>query len=264
VIKGTVEVSQTYFRTHRSSKGTLKYIVPGFTVGASYTLTMGFAEIWKPNCAKGMRILSIKLNDVIVTSKLDVFGKVGCETAYLESHVATPNANGQFVIEVISFAENPMISYISISLAPGQYFLDAGAVGDDISMVTGKVSPYGNADSPVIDRTDLNQVPFRTNRFGADFKYVIDSGFTRGKAYKVALGFSEISPTACTAGKRKFSIAINGQTVENGLDVAGTTGGCNKALVKLYTITANAQGKFEIGFKGIVNNAMISSIAIKP
>jgi hypothetical protein len=190
-IKGTS--APTFFRTHRSSDTPLKYTVPGLTAGASYAIKLGFAEIWKPNCQNGKRIMSIKLNGVIVTSNLDVFRAVGCEAAYLEDHVATANANGQIVIEVAASVEKAMISYISIVSAPGHYFLDTGADGDDISMVTGNVARYGNADTPTIAGTALSQVRFRTNRFGADFKYVIKSGFTPGKAY-LLLGFPKFLP----------------------------------------------------------------------
>jgi hypothetical protein len=76
-IKGAGVVPQTYFRTHRSSNAPLKYTVPGLTVGASYAVKLGFAEIWKPNCNKGKRIMSIKLNGIIVTSNLGIFGAAG-------------------------------------------------------------------------------------------------------------------------------------------------------------------------------------------
>jgi hypothetical protein len=173
-----------------------------------------------------------------------------------------------------------MISYIDIALAPGHFFLDAGAIGDNISMVTGMVVRYGNANTPEIAGTYLRQVPFRTNRSGANFKYVVHSGFTPSKAYKVALGLSEITATACTGGKRKFSIVINGKTVPtcmngkrvmsisvngnlyvNNLDVFKEAG-CGTALLKSYVLGADAQGKIAVEIGATVENAMLSSIEI--
>lgn len=146
------------------------------------------------------------------------------------------NVQGVLVIENAGVVENAMLSYISIAWAQDRYFLDIGTIGDNIKMVQGMTTRYGDVNTPEIAGT-CTPVHFQTYHFGPDFKYIIESGFTLGRAYKVSLCLSEIYNKACLSGKRKFSsVAINGQIVESGLDVAGTTGGCNKALVKSYKL----------------------------
>jgi Malectin domain len=187
-IKGTS--APTYFRSHRSAK-TLKYTIPGFTSGAFYSATLGLAEIYRPNCMIGKRIMSIKLNNITVTSNLDVFKAVGCETAYMETHVIPANAQGVLVIEIAGVVENAMLSYISVARAQDRYFLDIGAIGDNIKMVQGTTTRYGDANTPEIAGT-RTPVRFRTHRFGSDFKYVIESGFTPGRVQGLSVLFRNI------------------------------------------------------------------------
>ena len=264
------------FRSHRMGLD-FAYLVQGLVRNQLYTVSLGFAEIWKPNCQTGKRVQSVQINGIIANAQLDVFKEAGCATAYVKSYNVPANGLGTIQIRLRAIQQNAMLSMIKIVPAtsssppptpkpvvinaPGQYFLDTGAIGDSTQMVQGVTTRFGDPKTPEIAGT-TTPIRFRTHRFGSDFKYVIESGFTPGRAYKISLGFSEIYNKACSAGKRKFSIMINGQTVESGLDVAGTTGGCNKALVRSYTLNSNAQGKFEIAFKAILNNAMVSFIQI--
>jgi len=273
-VPNSVEIKDTLqrpkFRTHRSAP-TLRYVIPGLKAGAKYKLSLGFAEIWKPNCVVGKRIMDIKVNGRYMTRNLDVFKEAGCESAHVEtydgSNAVTANSRGQLDIEISASVENAMVSLIEVyDASTGEVTLDAGKVGgrdedEGLQVVGGSSGRWGKSATP-------NQVPieYRTHRWGDNFKFVFE-GFDPNKTYDVKLGFAEAYDGNCKKGKRIFRVKINGQTVEDSLDVYDKAGGCakdGKRLLKTYGKTPDSKGKIEIGLETIENNAMISYVEIKP
>jgi hypothetical protein len=245
-------------RSHRSAP-ILTYIIPNLVPRAKYKIDLGFAEVWRPNCSNGMRTMDITVNGSTKKSGLDVYRAAGgCEMAYVESYSdISADSQGRLVIELTATKENAMVSYIEITgVSSDRVFIDAGSSDENTSLISGTTRAYGSPS-----KTIGIPVEFRTHRWGSNFTYTLD-GFSSSKTYFVSLGFSEIYSGSCADRTRRFRVKINGQTVESQLDVHRSVG-CQKALIKTYEMKPNSQGKFEITFEAIANNAMVSSIEVK-
>jgi Malectin domain/IPT/TIG domain len=84
--------------------------------------------------------------------------------------------------------------------------------------------------------------------------------------YTVSLGFAEIISSLCAAGKRVFSISVNGKAAPgaSSFDAFTESGGCNSAIVKSITgvqVTATS-GPILISLTAITQNAFLSTIDI--
>ena len=83
------------FRSHRSGPQALIYRITGFDKDSLYRVNLGFAEVWKDNCKKNARLLSIRINDRAYrnfnTNPLDVYSEAGCGSAHIETYVQTPD-----------------------------------------------------------------------------------------------------------------------------------------------------------------------------
>jgi len=103
------------FKSNRYGWGRMKFVIDDsiFTVGRSYTVRLGFAEIFTRLCGEGKRVMSITVGGNEVESALDVYSRVGCETALvLEKEIIY--TGGDFVIELLGIKNNPMISIVDI------------------------------------------------------------------------------------------------------------------------------------------------------
>lgn len=265
VIKNTSQRAK--FRTHRSAPK-LRYVIPGLNAGSMYTIELGFAEIWRPNCSNGKRVMEIFVNGSRKTPSggLDVYKKVGCEAAHVEKYQnIQADSQGRLIIEITSIVENAMVSLIEITGAAtknDRITIDVGKDGgDDTSALAGRTTRWGKSDTP-------NQVPppYRTHRWGPDFTYTFD-GFDPSKTYYVRLGFAEAYEGNCKDGKRRFNVYINDQTAIGNLDVHKQAGGCatrGKYLLRQFERKPKSNGEFIISFKKIMNNPMVSFIEIVP
>jgi hypothetical protein len=106
-----------------------------------------------------------------------------------------------------------------------------------------------------------NPVPvgvYQTNRYG-NFSYSIP-GLSPGCTYTVRLHFAEIFWTA--AGKRVFSVTINGTQVLTNFDIFAAAGVANKAVVEQFTATASSSGTITLQFITVTDNAQINGIEI--
>ena len=113
-IAGAAPQDKIVFQTHRYSEESFSYIVPGFKPNTEHVVTVGFAEIWKPNCVVGGRVFSVHCMNNILVSDLDVFAEVGCKTAYNVSGTFFSDAGGELWIEFYKGDENPFVSFIDI------------------------------------------------------------------------------------------------------------------------------------------------------
>jgi hypothetical protein len=113
-ITGNGSITASVFRSHRSAKDTLTYTIGGFSAGKLYRVSLGFAEVWMPNCAKGMRVMSITINNSRFSDNLDVFQEARCGGALVKSFNVNSDGNGTFKIVIAAKKENPMVSMIEI------------------------------------------------------------------------------------------------------------------------------------------------------
>jgi len=125
-IKKNGRIPKAFFRSHRSAPKKLAYKIGGFDKNMLYEIKLGFAEVWLPNCEKGARLMSVRINDRAYknysnkSSALDVYREVGCGNALILSYVQSPDSNGNFDIVIGARQEdvldkNAMISFIEIS-----------------------------------------------------------------------------------------------------------------------------------------------------
>ena len=92
------------------------------------------------------------------------------------------------------------------------------------------------------------------------FSYTIP-GLTPGSSYTVRLHFCELYSAG--AGKRIFSVAINGSTVLPAVDIYAGAGGVDKAYVVDVAATAAADGTLLIAFvKGPTSYPIVAGIEI--
>jgi hypothetical protein len=95
---------------------------------------------------------------------------------------------------------------------------------------------------------------FDTRRFR--YRFHVPNG-----RYRVILKFAEI--WFKEAGKRRFDVLVNGQTVLKDFDILARAGGANKAVDQRF-LTSVANGEIHIEFVPIVSSPKISGIEILP
>jgi hypothetical protein len=81
-----------------------------------------------------------------------------------------------------------------------------------------------------------------------------------GSNYLVRLHFAEIYFTS--AGQRVFNVLVNGIQVLGNFDVYAAAGSSNRAVVRQFTLPANASGQFIIVATNVVQNAKFNGIQI--
>jgi hypothetical protein len=99
---------------------------------------------------------------------------------------------------------------------------------------------------------------YQTERYG-NTTYTLPN-LIASSQYIVRLHFAELYWTA--AGKRVFNVSINGTAVLSNFDVFSAAGGQYKALVREFTVTANASGQIVIVFTNVTDNATIDGIEV--
>jgi len=99
---------------------------------------------------------------------------------------------------------------------------------------------------------------YQKNRYG-DFTYSVP-GLKAGASYTVRLHFAETYWTQ--PGQRTFNVSLNGEQVLSNFDILAAAGGANKAVVKQFTVTADANGKIMIQFTSVKDNAQVSGIEV--
>lgn len=99
---------------------------------------------------------------------------------------------------------------------------------------------------------------YQTERYG-NTTYTLP-GLVAGAPYVVRLHFAELYWTA--AGKRIFSVSINGTAVLSNFDIYQAAGGQYKAVVREVTASANASGQIVVAFTTVTDNASISGIEV--
>jgi hypothetical protein len=100
---------------------------------------------------------------------------------------------------------------------------------------------------------------YQTARVG-NFTYTLP-GFAAGSSHTVRLHFAETF--FGTAGSRTFNVSINGTRVLTAFDIFAAAGAENKAIIKQFTVNANASGQYVIQFTNVVNQSLVCGIEIQ-
>jgi hypothetical protein len=92
------------------------------------------------------------------------------------------------------------------------------------------------------------------------FTYTL-GGFAAGSSHTVTLHFAETYFS--TAGSRVFNVTINGAPVLTKFDTFAATHAKNKAIAERFTENASSTGQYVITFTSVVNNSLVSGIAVQ-
>jgi len=137
-----------------------------------------------------------------------------------------------------------------------------GAFGEDINFWGGTVAT--NAAGVVDTKGVKNAAPadvYQTERYG-DFSYQF-SGLLPNRKYYLRLHFAENYSGITAAGQRLFSVYFNNVRVLNRCDVYALAGNRrNRAVVREIIGTTDAQGRINLRFESIVQNALVNGIEI--
>lgn len=103
---------------------------------------------------------------------------------------------------------------------------------------------------------------YQTERYSdssSNVTYVF-TNLMAGTNYWVRLHFAEIYFSA--SGQRVFNVLINGNQVLTNFDIYATAGAANKAVVRQFTLPANASGQLVIVGTNVVQNAQFNGIEV--
>ena len=114
----------------------------------------------------------------------------------------------------------------------------------------GKTYAAGNSIAGTTD-----DALYQTERYGNPFSYAIP---VPNATYDVVLHFAEIYWSS--PGSRVFSVSLEGNPVEAGIDLVGEAG-ANTAVTRTYPVTVS-DGVLDIAFSASIDNAKVSAIEV--
>ena len=153
---------------------------------------------------------------------------------------------------------------VRVNCGAEKEYVDAEGVTWQADRALSSDAPWGAKDGMMVERVSM-KIPDTTRptlyvfeRYGmAGYEFAVDNG-----AYDVRLHFAETFNEHTAAGKRLFSVKINGQEKLKDLDVFKEAGGLGKPLVKECKGIAVTDGKLKIEFVKNVQNPEINAIEI--
>lgn len=250
--------------------GNFSYAAP--LANGNYTVTLKFAEIYWT--APGKRIFSVTMNGKTVLSNVDIFAKVGKNNAY-DVDVPVSVTNGMLNIGFVTQQDNATVSAIAVTPATsastpvatpatpaGTAIFAANTGGQQLTASGGTTyaadsrftgGRIGTTAAAIAGTTD--SALYQTERFG-NFTYSIP---VANGNYAVILNFAEIYWTA--PGRRIFSVAINGNTVIDRLDIFAKVGKNRSHDVQIPVTVTN--GTINVAFTSHVDNATLGAILVK-
>ena len=263
-------IPQSVWQTCRWNSS-FTYTIPGLTPGTVYTVDLDWAELtWT---AVGQRKFNVAINGTQVLAAFDVYATAGYKTAVQRQFSATVNSSGQIVIAFTQGgADNPFISGIEIwkpaaPPPPGTLVTAINAGGTSQGSFTADVdfnqgNEYSDTSTAINTGGVSNPAPqgvWQTCRWNSSFTYTL-AGLTPGASYTLKLDWAELTWQA--AGKREFTVAINGGNVLTNFDVYAV-GGYKTAVQRQFMVTASGTGQIVISFtQGGADNPFISGIEL--
>ncbi len=154
----------------------------------------------------------------------------------------------------LTVAAAPVFKPVQINAGGGA----SGAFTADTDFSGGR--PYA-ASTAISTSGAVNPAPqavYQSERYGS-FTYTVPN-LTPGAAYTLRLHFAEIYWNA--AGKRVFNVAVNKTTVLSNFDIFVAANGKNKAIVKTFSVKADASGKVTVVFTTVKDNAKLSGLEL--
>ncbi|HSW97792.1 MAG TPA: malectin domain-containing carbohydrate-binding protein [Candidatus Saccharimonadales bacterium] len=278
---------QSVYQTVRY--GNFTYTIPNLTANAAYTLKLHFNELyWGTSLVGGgedSRVFNVSVNGTQVLHNYDIYQTAGgSNKAVVEQIPVTANSNGHVTLQFSTVTDNALVNGIEIysgtlpspTPTPTPTPVSSLSINAGSTTVSSFVSdkdfsggqPYTSSAS--VDTTGVtspaSESVYQSVRYG-NFTYTVPNLYPNTQ-YTVKLHFNELywgtslSGNAGGVGSRVFDTSINGQQVLNNYDIYADAGGSNKAVVKQFTATSNAQGKISIVFTTVTDNAMVNGIEI--
>lgn len=94
--------------------GEMSYTIPGFSAGATYAVTLYFAETYLTTT--GSRQFNVSINYKEVLTNFDIYATAGAQNkAIAQSFATTADSNGEVVIQFSPVTENPKINGITVT-----------------------------------------------------------------------------------------------------------------------------------------------------
>jgi outer membrane protein assembly factor BamB len=274
----TSPAPQAVYQAEREG-ASIAYTIPGLTAGATYTVRLGFAELWWT--AAGQRVFNVSINNTKVLSNFDVFATAGGRNkAVAESFSATATSSGTIAITLNAVTNYAALNAIEIvsggstptpaptptaTAAPGATVAinsggaSAGGFAVDQAVVGGWTYKVANTIDTSGVTNPAPQAVYQDEREGATVAYTIP-GLTPGGAYTARLDFAELWWNA--AGQRVFNVSINTTKVLSNFDVFAAAGAKYKAVAKSFSTTASATGSITITLTAVTDNAAVNAIQI--
>lgn len=210
-------------------------------------------------------------------SNYDIYKKAGgANKTIVEDLPVTADSTGTITVQFTSVIDNAMINGIEVDTASGTQPNPTPTPTPDTSVTInagGTTASTYVADKDYVNGQTYNttatvdtsgitnpapQAVYQSVRYG-NFTYNIPD-LSPNSTYTVKLHFNELYWNA--AGKRIFNTSINGNQVLTNYDIYQDASGENKAVVKHFTATADANGIISITFTSVTDNAMVSGIEI--
>ena len=260
---------------------TLTYNIP--VINGTYNVTLYFAEMYFN--AAGQRVFSVSLEGQTVLQNFDIWAVAGQFAAVQRSFVVTVTDG---VLNIVAPASVNSAKFSAIQVGPGTptptptptptatptatptptpttqstvrinsggpAYLDGTAQSwsADIYFVGGSTKTYTQSVSGTSDPT-----LYQSERYAPTLTYNVP---VPNGNYEVTLYFAEMAFNA--AGKRVFSVSLEGQTVLQNFDIWAVAG--QFAAVQRTFIISVTDGVLNIVGTATVNNAKFSAIQILP
>lgn len=242
-----------------------------------YHVRLHFAETWPGAFAVGKRVFDVLVQNKVVEKDLDVFARMGADTAFVRD-VYTTVTNGivDVTLKHIPGKDNPHIQGIEIYEAfdqgnKGAIRVNAGGGSTvtngvnkfypDSGFNTGKVTEW--LKTPIKTYNPSLLYLYQTERWAPTNGPNLEYRFTNlaNGQYSVKLYFAELWPGAFGVGKRVFDVKLEDQTLSN-IDVYAAVGartGYEKSVI------VNLQdSEMNIKFDRKAGDPHVSAIEIVP
>jgi len=235
--------------------GNCSYNIP--VANGNYNVTLKFAEIYFS--AAGKRVFNVTINGQTVISNLDIYAKVGKNAAY-DVVVPVNVTNGTINISFVSQVDYAKVS--AIKIAPAQVVFATNSAGPQYTSSSAgttyqadtNFSGGGTGSTTATISGTTDGTLYQTERWG-NFSYSIP---VANGNYALTLKFAEIYWSA--AGKRVFSVGVNGQTVISNLDIYANVGK-NAAYDVVIPVTVT-NGAINVNFTSQVDYAKVDAILL--
>jgi Malectin domain len=82
--------------------------------GGTYRVSLGFCETFHGTAGVGKRVMNVLANNKPIVSRLDVYNRVGFETALVESSEILADRDGKITIQMVGVVENAFFSFMDV------------------------------------------------------------------------------------------------------------------------------------------------------